>query len=161
MADHDVSLEKGLNHPTGKDLLHGSVSFESVHFIIDRSKPIVGQILEQIAYLLVSGALAAGERLPTLGETAQLLGISVGTAVAIYRILGQHGIVTSTVGTGTFFTPQAQRAASRYLVSADATALIQRARALGLAEEEVVGVFLAASTRADGDDPNEESIPAE
>jgi DNA-binding transcriptional regulator YhcF (GntR family) len=124
MADRNTPPEEGLTHSTGgirSD--NDSVPLEQVRFIVDRTKPIVEQVLNQLAHLLVAGVLRTDDQLPT------------------------HGIATSSVGAGTFFTAQAQAAAGRFLVSEGATSLVRRARALGLAEEEVVGVFLAAASR--------------
>ncbi len=139
-----------------------SVPLENVRFVIDRAKPIVEQILSQLAQLLVAGVLRTEDQLPTHDKAARLLGVSVGTVAEIYRILVQHGIATSSVGSGTFWTAQAQAAAGRFLVSEGATSLVRRARALGLGEEEVVGVFLAAASRIqNGNNGDEEASPSE
>lgn len=132
---------------------------ERVRFIIDRSRPIVDQVLVQIASLLVAGALRTTEQLPTHPEAAKVFGVSGNTVVSIYRILAQHGIIAGSSGAGTYFTEHAQQAACRYLVSVNAAALVRNARALGLSEEEIVGVFLAVSTR--GQSSEGETLPSD
>jgi DNA-binding transcriptional regulator YhcF (GntR family) len=163
MADRSTPSEEGLTHSTGGiRAANDSVPLEQVRFVIDRAKPIVEQVLSQLAHLLVAGVLRTEDQLPTHDKAARLLGVSVGTVAAIYRILTQHGIATSSVGAGTFFTAQAQAAAGRFLVSEGATSLVRRARALGLGEEEVVGVFLAAASRiqnGNGDEENDTAAP--
>jgi DNA-binding transcriptional regulator YhcF (GntR family) len=163
MADRSNPSEEGLPHSTGGMRAgNDSVPLENVRFVIDRAKPIVEQILSQLAQLLVAGVLRTEDQLPTHDKAARLLGVSVGTVAEIYRILVQHGIATSSVGSGTFWTAQAQAAAGRFLVSEGATSLVRRARALGLGEEEVVGVFLAAASRIqNGNNGDEEAAPSE
>jgi DNA-binding transcriptional regulator YhcF (GntR family) len=131
------------------------VPLERVQFVIDRSRSLVGQIAEQIAHLVVIGIFQADERLPPVDEAARSIGVGANTMGQIYAVLTKYGIATSTTGTGTFFTRAAARSASRYLVSSGATSVIRRARALGLAEEDVVGVFLAALARVEHDAENE------
>jgi DNA-binding transcriptional regulator YhcF (GntR family) len=163
MADHKTPQEEGLTHSTGGMRAdNDSVPLENVRFVIDRTRPIVEQVLSQLALLLVAGVLRTDEQLPTHDKAARLLGVSVGTVASIYKILMQHGIATSSVGSGTFFTAQAQAAAGRFLVSEGATSLVQRARALGLSEEEIVGVYLAAASRIqNGNNGDEEASPSE
>ena len=67
--------------------------------------------------------------------------------VAVYQILEQYGMVTSTQGVGTIFTDNAERAARRYLLSDQAVALIRKGHTLDLREEEIAGIFLAALQR--------------
>jgi DNA-binding transcriptional regulator YhcF (GntR family) len=158
MADQNTPPEEGVTHSTGGIRpTNDSVPLEQVRFIVDRTKPIVEQVLSQLAHLLVAGVLRTDDQLPTHDKAARLLGVSVGTVAAIYKILMQHGIATSSVGSGTWFTAQAQAAAGRFLVSEGATSLVRRARALGLDEEEVVGVFLAAASRIQNCNGEEEA----
>jgi DNA-binding transcriptional regulator YhcF (GntR family) len=158
MADRNTPSEEGLTHSTGgMRPLNDLVPLEQVRFIIDRAKPIVEQVIDQLANLLVAGVLRTDDQLPTHDRAARLLGVSVGTVAAIYKILVEHGIATSSVGSGTWFTSHAQTAAGRFLVSEGATSLVRRARALGLGEEEVVGVFLAAASRIQNGNGDQET----
>lgn len=51
--------------------------------------------------LIASGRLGAGERLPTVRQTAADLGVSQGTAAKAYRLLEHEGLVTTKTAAGT------------------------------------------------------------
>lgn len=75
-----------------------------MRFNLDRSLPVpVGaQLRGQIEYSVAVGDLKPGQRLPTVRELADSLGVSPVTVSNVYRCLQAKGIVTSTVGRGTF-----------------------------------------------------------
>ena len=52
--------------------------------------------------LIVSGALGAGERLPSVRELAQQLAINPNTIQRAYRTLEQEGYICSVPGKGSF-----------------------------------------------------------
>lgn len=58
-------------------------------------------IYRQFRGLIVSGRLAADERLPTVRQTARDLGVAAGTAAKAYRMLEQDGLVVSRTAAGT------------------------------------------------------------
>ena len=58
-------------------------------------------IYRQFRGLIVSGLLGAGERLPTVRQTASDLGVAPGTAARAYRLLEQDGLVVSRTAAGT------------------------------------------------------------
>lgn len=66
----------------------------------DESSPALG-IYRQFRGLIVSGQLGAGERLPTVRQTAADLGVAPGTAAKAYKLLERDGLVVTRTGAGT------------------------------------------------------------
>lgn len=58
-------------------------------------------IYDHFRGLIASGRLGAGERLPSVRQTALDLGIAPGTAARAYKQLERDGLVTSRTGAGT------------------------------------------------------------
>jgi GntR family transcriptional regulator len=90
--------------------------------------PAYRQIIDQVQGGLASGALAAGDQLPTVRQLAVDLTINPNTVLRAYRELEIRGVLDSQQGTGTFI-------ADRKIVQ-DET---ERGRTL----EQLVGEFVA------------------
>jgi GntR family transcriptional regulator len=58
-------------------------------------------IYRQVRGLIVSGQLGAGERLPTVRQTASDLGVAPGTAAKAYKLLERDGLVVTRTAAGT------------------------------------------------------------
>ncbi|WJM14631.1 GntR family transcriptional regulator [Microbacterium arborescens] len=59
------------------------------------------EIYLQLRGLIVSGMLAANERLPTVRQTAADLGVAPGTVAKAYKLLEQEGLVITRTAAGT------------------------------------------------------------
>lgn len=68
--------------------------------------PIYDQITRQIKGLILSGALAAGEGLPSMRALARDLRISVITTKRAYEELEREGFITTVPGKGCFVAPR-------------------------------------------------------
>ena len=66
------------------------------------SRPIHEQVRDSLRTLIVSGALAPGERLPSVRELAQQLSINPNTIQRAYRTLEQEGYICSVPDKGSF-----------------------------------------------------------
>ncbi|KJQ55215.1 GntR family transcriptional regulator [Microbacterium sp. SA39] len=66
----------------------------------DEASPAL-DIYRQFRGLIVSGQLGAGERLPTVRQTASDLGVAAGTAARAYKMLEAEGLVVSRTAAGT------------------------------------------------------------
>jgi DNA-binding transcriptional MocR family regulator len=64
--------------------------------------PVYQQIAHAIRAQVASGALAAGDRLPTIRALAQRLAVNRDTVAAAYEALAADGLVDAQVGRGTF-----------------------------------------------------------
>lgn len=66
------------------------------------AKPIYEQIKEGIRHLLLTNAIAADEKLPSVRELASMLAINPNTIQRAYKELESEGYVYSMKGKGTF-----------------------------------------------------------
>lgn len=66
--------------------------------------PVYRQIIDAVLAGIASGALRAGDQLPTVRQLAVDLSINPNTVVRAYRELEIRGILSTQQGTGTFIT---------------------------------------------------------
>src|SRR5580658_4344498 len=66
--------------------------------------PVYRQIIDQVQGGLASGALAAGDQLPTVRQVAVDLAINPNTVLRGYRELEIRGVLETQQGTGTFIS---------------------------------------------------------
>lgn len=71
------------------------------------SRPIYDQIKESVRKLILSGAMTAGERLPSVRELAADLAINPNTIQRAYRELESEGFIYSIAGKGSFAADRA------------------------------------------------------
>jgi DNA-binding transcriptional MocR family regulator len=69
---------------------------------LDGGAPVYQQIAAAIRAQVESGALAPGDRLPTIRELAQRLAVNRDTVASAYEALAADGVVDAQVGRGTF-----------------------------------------------------------
>jgi GntR family transcriptional regulator len=100
--------------------------------------PVYLQLMQQIRHGVETGALRAGERLPTIRSLAEELVVNPNTVVRAYRELQHEGIVELRQGSGAYV---GQSVVDRGKVMTKAGKLIgvaiERLVALGLSEEEI------------------------
>ena len=68
--------------------------------------PVYRQIIDQVRGALASGALTAGDQLPTVRQLAVDLSINPNTVVRAYKELELSGLLETHQGTGTFISAQ-------------------------------------------------------
>ena len=68
--------------------------------------PIYRQIMDQVAGAIATGALAAGDQLPTVRQLAVDLAVNPNTVIRAYRELELQGALETQQGTGTFIRDQ-------------------------------------------------------
>ncbi len=73
---------------------------------LESGVPVYRQIIDQVMGGIASGALAAGEQLPTVRQLAVDLSINPNTVVRAYRELEIRGVLDTQQGTGTFIGNQ-------------------------------------------------------
>lgn len=66
------------------------------------SRPIYEQVRDSLRALITSGALAPGEKLPSVRELATSLAINPNTIQRAYRELESEGYIASQPGRGSF-----------------------------------------------------------
>jgi DNA-binding transcriptional regulator YhcF (GntR family) len=94
------------------------------------------QVRAQIAEQARSGELPVGYRLPTVRGLAESLGLAANTVAKAYRALETDGVIETRGRHGTYVAAAAS-AAARELATA-AQGYVERARRLGLTEEEAL-----------------------
>jgi GntR family transcriptional regulator len=134
---------------------YGKTSFERLHIRLSQTGLLVHQIVRQIVDACAMGALSPEERLPTIGDAAKQIGVSPSTIRDVYHMLTLHGIASTTQNRGTYLTRTTERAACRYQLSYNVRELIIKARALHLADEEIVAVVLTELSAKSADTTNE------
>jgi GntR family transcriptional regulator len=104
--------------------------------------PVYRQIIDQVRGALASGALSAGDQLPTVRQLAVDLAINPNTVVRAYKELELGGLLETHQGTGTFISAQkfdradAERERQLGQIAGDAVA---RAGAAGFTVDELIG----------------------
>ncbi|MEU2772247.1 GntR family transcriptional regulator [Streptomyces sp. NPDC007162] len=103
---------------------------------IDDSAPPYEQVRAQISEQARGGVLPVGYRLPTVRGLAESLGLAVNTVAKAYRALETDGVIETRGRNGTFVA--AAGSAAQREASAAAQAYADRARRLGLTEDEAL-----------------------
>ncbi|WP_069886255.1 GntR family transcriptional regulator [Streptomyces luteocolor] len=106
------------------------------------------QVRAQIAGQARSGALPVGYKLPTVRGLAESLGLAANTVAKAYRALEADGVVETRGRNGTFVAAAGEGAARE--AAAAAQVFAERARRLGLSEEDAAAVVRDALRAAYG-----------
>jgi DNA-binding transcriptional regulator YhcF (GntR family) len=106
--------------------------------------PVFLQLKSQLEYLIVTGKLPPGHRLPSIRQVARFLGVGPATVVRAYQELVNAGLAVSNESVG-FFVTGAEPAWSRphARVRDQVTALLEGAVQDGLSIDQVLQIFLA------------------
>jgi GntR family transcriptional regulator len=103
--------------------------------------PLYRQIVNQIRYMVASGALEAGEELPPIRTLALQLKVTPNTIVKAYGELEAAGVVRKRHGSGTFVSDAGpSRLATRErrrIIDERIDALLAEARHLGITLDEL------------------------
>jgi len=104
--------------------------------------PIYLQLMEQIRHAIETGALKAGDQLPTIRKMAEDLVMNPNTVVRAYRELQHEGIIELKHGSGAFVS---ESVGGRARVTKRAQTIVQsaldRLADLGLTEDEIRRLF--------------------
>ena len=106
-------------------------------------KPIYTQIYEQIAAQIMSGELAAGEKLPPIRTVAVNLRISVIPVKQAWEELEHKGFISTAVGRGSFVCELAHHEISDKRNSAAQELLarnVKACREMGLTVDEIIEI---------------------
>ena len=115
------------------------------------ARPIYEQVKDGLRHLVVTGALQAGDKLPSVRALASSLAINPNTIQRAYESLEREGYLYTVAGKGSFAAPQADVNAdrrARLLEQFDATA--GEALFLGLAAGGLAARLQAAETGRTG-----------
>ena len=102
--------------------------------------PISRQIADAIRLHCASGALRAGDRLPSVRALARELAVNQNTILHVYERLTGEGLLERRHGDGTFVARAPSRADRKRqgdAIEREVEALVRKASALGLEPEEL------------------------
>jgi GntR family transcriptional regulator len=103
--------------------------------------PLYLQLTEQIKRAIALGALAPGERLPTVKGLALDLKLNANTVARVYRDLEREGVIATAPGRGSFVSQNGALNDARKVATDVATRgiddAVRQARALGITHTEV------------------------
>ena len=106
--------------------------------VLDPTPPYE-QLRRQLADLIGSGVLSAGDRLPPVRQLAADLGLAAGTVARTYRELELAGYVRSRRGGGTRVAPMAPSPSTPQRALQEAASVyLERARALGVSPADAL-----------------------
>ena len=106
------------------------------------ARPIYEQVRDGLRRLIVSGAIADGEKLPSVRALASQLAINPNTIQRAYRELESEGYILSVAGKGSFVTQVDRLAEQQKKEALNAfRAAAQRLRALGLSAEALASLL--------------------
>jgi len=108
--------------------------------VTDDVIPPYEQLRRQLVYLISSGALAPGQRLPPLRQLAGDLGLAVGTVARTYRALESGGLISTSRGGGTRVTSLPSALADEHRqrqLAEHAADYVVKARLLGASDDAI------------------------
>ena len=119
------------------------------------SAPITRQIAEQIRAQCLSGALKAGDCLPSVRQLARELAVNVNTVLRVYERLAADGWIVMRHGEGTFVLPPSPHPKTagelnreHEQLGLEFAAIVRRGLLLGLSALELRGMFSSALSQA-------------
>lgn len=101
------------------------------------ARPIYEQVRDGLRSMMVTGVLAAGDKLPSVRSLATDLAINPNTIQRAYNELEAEGYIYSVAGKGSFVSGTADAdAARRETLRADVKKLLNELRYLGVTEAD-------------------------
>lgn len=117
------------------------------------SRPIYEQIRDELRKLIVSGAIAADEKLPSVRALAAQLAINPNTIQRAYNQLESEGYVYSIPGKGSFAAVMDDAVAARKKeLLVQVGELLRELRSLGATAEELVAFTQAVTSKEEHHD---------
>lgn len=140
-------------------LVHLLYSFKGgIHIIVvdlRNPKPIYEQIRDNIKQLIMSGALAEDERLPSVRELAQTTSINPNTIQKAYRELEAEGFIYSVAGIGNFVAaaPKEKNPGRIESLKSSIRDAASELLFLGVSREEIMSILEDATKKSKEDAP--------
>lgn len=113
----------------------------------DLDVPIYQQLVDAICTAIKTGKLASGEKLPTVCEMTEEVGVARGTVKRAYDELERIGFIEKVQGRGTFVKYQSANSGSRKeQAMAAIDEMLERLESMGLSAQEI-NIFLDLKLR--------------
>ena len=106
------------------------------------ARPIYEQVWDGLRSMMVTGVLAAGDKLPSVRSLATELAINPNTIQRAYNELEAEGYIYSVAGKGSFVSGTADAdAVRRETLRADVKKLLNELRYLGVTEADAAALI--------------------
>ena len=106
------------------------------------ARPIYEQVRDGLRHLVVTGALQAGDKLPSVRALASSLAINPNTIQRAYMQLEQEGLIYPVKGTGNFIADSEEvRKLSKASYIKELKTLIRKGKAMGMEAEELIYII--------------------
>ena len=116
------------------------------------SRPIYEQIRDGLRKLIVTGALSADEKLPSVRALAAQLAINPNTIQRAYMELEQQGQICPVKGKGSFVTDSSRiRQIGVEETLSELKKITEKGMALGVGEEEMIDVICSCYKEGNND----------
>ena len=116
------------------------------------SRPIYEQIRDGLRKLIVTGALSADEKLPSVRALAAQLAINPNTIQRAYMELEQQGLICPVKGKGSFVTDSSRiRQIGVEETLSELKKITEKGMALGVGEEEMIDVICSCYKEGNND----------
>ena len=116
------------------------------------SRPIYEQIEDGLRKLIVTGALGADEKLPSVRALAAQLAINPNTIQRAYMELEQQGLICPVKGKGSFVTDSGRiRQIGMEETLSELKKITEKGMALGVGEEEMIDVICSCYKEGNND----------
>lgn len=130
-----------------------------LHFQLDPHSglPVYRQLMDQLRSYIASGALRAGDQLPSIRELARTLAVNPSTVVKAYGELEHLDVIESRQGRGAFVAENAPRwpvSQRRERLRALAGQLAVEGSQMGASDDEILEAVRAAIGRLNATSPN-------
>ena len=109
-------------------------------------KQLYEQIIDSVRQSILSGAIAPGEKLPSVRNLAKELGVNPNTIQKAYTILESEGVILTLPGRGSVVLSETEDLRQKQLAKMEEklSVIAAEAHSTGVAEEE----FITAAQRA-------------
>jgi DNA-binding transcriptional regulator YhcF (GntR family) len=118
--------------------------------------PVGVQLAWKLRAAIASGRLLEADRLPSVRELAELSGVNVNTARAVYARLEREGLIETRHGLGTFVADQTGASPDVERIAAETVA---KARQSGLSPRDVARAIYSGDWAADAPAPAPDPTP--
>lgn len=113
-----------------------------IHLDYKDSRPIYEQVADRLKELMILGVLEEDGQMPSVRSLATELSINPNTIQRAYMQLEQEGLIYPVKGKGNFIADsQEVRKASVDAYKRELKSLIQKGKAMGMEEEELIYII--------------------
>lgn len=122
-----------------------------IHINFRDPRPIYEQVKDGFRQLILSGALPADYKMPSVRELATTLTINPNTIQRSYRELEAEGYICTVPGKGSFVRrPDEAAVARKAELISELNGLIAELRMVGVSDEELIAVIKGGNSNDQG-----------